>query len=502
MTPKFNIVGLMIQDTGTYSQQVSRPYQAVTQGYALDSLTRRIEDVSRNDPLAKINGTLISGLSTSLVSPVAAWERKLYIPNGWEEPRLHFALEVHLDTHFGTEIYFFQGYTEYKDVSLMSGHINPDMMFFINSFLRVNRSQDHSGLSSMGYRDVIVESAQVIDGQIHSMNYDMNQNLGMGHQSVYTLRPEDIFTGIQGSYLTQYAAGINEPNILDDRQDQSHSAIRSRRANGIPSNFLSSVVGNYRSASMLADMGQGSDDVYGRAIQSSWEGRVYENPFIHALSEMKGSPGGADITHFTVNDLSLLDPTIGQKTHYNELMPTVRLSSHGDTGNNWLNATRETQIATILTHAVAGLMTQNMLVAVAFSSTNMTITGEFHTEFMPDLGQAVTTADMRMFYANFQQRLETEVMPDLVTPPGGGIIPIHVIVTANLYSETRIELSIDGAPHEIFVTPSFCDSITSPIVTTDINAYHGLVTGIEEIVNSCNIQGLPNRAHGIINSSI
>jgi hypothetical protein len=179
MVPKFTLVRLLIQDTGTYNQQVSRPYQAKTLGSALDDLSNRISSATRADPTARINGNLIAGLSHNLVSPVANWDRQLYIPNGWQEPRLRFTLEVSLDTAFGTEVYFFQGYTENKDVSV-TGTINPDMVFFINSYLRINRGRGNTGMAMGGFRDTFVEAAQVIDWQVHAIN---------ATGQVYGLRP-------------------------------------------------------------------------------------------------------------------------------------------------------------------------------------------------------------------------------------------------------------------------------------------------------------------------
>lgn len=480
MTPQFSLVRLMLQDTGTYNPQVSRPYQAQTGGASLDMLANRIDSVTKNDPTAKINGDLIAGLSSSmqqmggLIAPVAAWDHELYIPGGWQEPRLRFTLEVELKNPFGVEIYFFQGYTENKDVSY-AGNINPDMVFHINSYIKINRSQDHSNMANGGFRDVITESAQVINGQIHA---------SATNSQVFGLRPEDLFTGIQSSYMSQGMGAFSEATYIDDRLDQSTSTLRSRRRNGIPSNFLSTVIGNYRSACTLADMGQGTDDIYGRAVQSSYEGNVYENPFIRALSEFKGMPTHDSVSFFTMNDLAAMDPTINQRTTYNRLMETVRLHHYGDTDNNWMAATLHTQMATILTHAVAGLMTENSLVAVAFHCTNMTLNGQPYTRLMPELCYGVTTADMRGYYNNFVSRFENEVVPDVSM---SGVLPFDIVVVADLYGETKIEISLEGGNHEVFVTPSFCDALTSPNVTTKSDDFHNLVTGIETIVNYCGI---------------
>lgn len=467
MQPQINLVSLMLQDTGTYNRQYSRPYTAKTTDETLDILGNRICDVTRANPLAKINGNLISGLCGNLIVPAAAWDHELSIPHGWNETRLRFSLEVHVVGHFGTEVYFFQGYTEYQGVSLQ-GTIDPNMAFFINSFIQINRQQDFSGLGSQGFRDVIVSSAQIIDGRIHAQY----------SPTVYGLRPEDVFTGVQSSYISSMHTAFEGANVIDDRVNKASDVFRSRRSNSIPSNFLAKVVEGFRSASQLADYGGGTEDVYSRAIQTTYEPGTYENPFIRALSTLKGIP---NITTFTMNDLTSIDPSINQRTHYQQLLETVRLHQTGDTNDNWGAAILETQLATIMSHAVSGLMLDNMLISVGFHVTNMTLNGMLDTRLFPG-GQAVTTADMRQYYANFVQRLETEVMPDITL---NNTIPVDITVYADLYGETTIRISLDGRPYEEYVTPSFCDALMAPVVTTNQNEYTGLVTGVEAIVNYC-----------------
>lgn len=463
------LVSLMLQDTGTYNNMVSRPYHAMADANTLDNLGRRIEDVTRVNPLTKINGGLISGLCGQLVVPSANWDSRIHIPNGWNEQRLRFVMEVHYDSHFGTEVYFFQGYTEFKGISL-NGTIDPDMVFFINSYIRVNRVFDSTGSYSGGFRDTIVESAQVIDGRVHSTV----------NSAVYTLRPEDLFTGIQSNYIGSMHDVYGSGNVVDDRINKATDVIKSRRANAVPSNYLSKVVETYRQASSYADFGAGSDDIYSTAIQSSYEGNPYENPFIRTISDLRGM---SNITFFTMNDLARIDPTINTRTHYQRLMETVRLHRTGDTNDNWTAATLDTQLATIVTHSVSALMIENMIVSVGFHSTNLTLNGQLDTRLWPG-GQAVTTADMRQYYTNFVRRFEAEVMPDITM---NGTIPVDLVVHADLNGETRIDLSINGGPHEVFVTPSFCDALMAPVVTTNNNDYNGLVAGIEEIVNYCGL---------------
>lgn len=459
------IKDMILQETGTYGPQYARPYNAVTSYDVLENLNHRIEETTRMNPTAKINGSLIAGLSSGLVMPSANWERELAIPYGWSERRLRFILEVEAETGFGTEIYFFQGYTEYLGVS-HAGSIDPEMVFYINSFMRINRSRDFTGLSSAGFRDVITETAQVINGRFHSQN----------NGEVYGLRPEDLFTGVQSSYLSSALSGINEGSVIDTRINRATDVFRSRRTNAIPSNFLSNVIDTYRTANSLADFGQSSEDIYSRAIQTCHEASPYENPFIRSISEIKGMQ---NVTYFTMNDLFKIDNGIASKTHYNPITDAVRLTQVTDNIESWGDASIKTQLATVLSNAVSGLMVENMLIAITFTSTNMTLNAQPDTRIM--YAQGVTTADMRQYHANFVRRFETEVLPDITHQ---NTIPISVLISADLYGETKIEIGLDGEYPTPYVTPSWGDALLAPVVTTNQNEYHGLITGVEHIVQN------------------
>ena len=466
------IANLLIQETGTYNTQVCRPYEANTRGDVLDTLGRRIESCTQSDPLTKISGNLISGLSGNLIYPSANYEREVIIPNGWNEHRLRFMLEVHVKTNFGVQVYYFQGYTDHIGISL-NGTIDPNMPFFINSFVQVNRSADASGLGMYGFRDVVAQSAQIIDG-VNYMSPQMYQQNG----NVYGLRPEDLFTGIHSSYLNQ---GVNYDgiNVINEtRIGQAKEVFTSRRTNAIPSRFLSNVVENYRNATHLADYGNGTDDIYARAIQTTHEGSPYETPFVRALSDLHQVPCRS---FFTMNDLVMLDPNAANQTTYQSLQQTVRLHQAGDTDSNWTAATMETQIATTLTHSISALMLNCMLVSVGFHCTNMTLDRHVETKIFPN-AQGITNVNLQQHFFEFVRVLESEIMPDITN---NGMFDVDIQVLADLYGETQIDISLNGASHEVFVTPSFCDALMAPVVTVNRTTFDELVHGVEEIVNTC-----------------
>lgn len=474
MATTFTILKLALFDTGTYDRQYSRPYAAnltSSNRQTLDNLNNRIEEATRANPIANISSSLISGLSGGLVIPTADWEKQLQIPNGWDTKRFRFVLQIEVTHHgfSGSELLFYQGYTDYNGVSNRS--IDPNMTFFINSFMKVNRSRDFSGMNPNGYIDTITETAQVINGRSYSD----------GHSPVFGLRPEDLFIGVQSAYMQGALQDAGEVRVIETRTDRSHDVFRSKRASAIPSNFLGQAINTYRNASALADFGQGNDGVLERAAQMSHEPSPYENPFIRAISDVRGA---SNVTYFTMNDLAQLDPAAASKTDYIPVKEALSMSyapdqhlSYAGESADWSRPTLNTQIATIVSNAVSGLMIENMLVSLGFHCSSYG--GMPVTTPLGFIG--MTTADMRRYISNFIIRFESEILPDLTQ---NGFIPIDLTVHADLYGETRIYLSVDGSPIEMFVVPTFCDSLMTPVVTTSDSGYHGLVNGIESIVKS------------------
>lgn len=458
METSIKVIRVEVFPTGTYNPLYSRPYTAEVHGYALDDLANRIQAVAHRNPTARIDGSLISSLAPDIIQPSAGWEAQLNIPNGWGETRYRFTMEVMVSTRLGSEVYFFNGYTEYFDPSY-GNHIDPNMALFINSYIRVTRVSDP--YSPTGYRDQITDSAQVINGRIQS-----NSNV------LYGIRPEDVLTGIQSSYLSRTYEHLGEGQYSDFRINKQHENIRSRRSNGTPSSFLATVIDGYRSASMLAEFGQGSEDIYSRAIQHAHEPSPSENPFIRALGNVTGIPGTAV---FTLAQLDLIDPDYPVNMH--QVGPTVSLR-HKDEFAPWHGTDNITHMATRIRGAVAGLLTDCMMRSVVISCDSHTVNGQ------PDVqihyGEGVSSAVDDTFLVNLQRRMLLEVIPDLTS---AGRVHVTFFAEIDLWGDSVVNVSVDGSQTEPFCIPSWCDSMVAPVSTTNNDNYNGVLNGIESVIN-------------------
>lgn len=484
------LVSLRMQETGTYNNNYIRPYYADINSFTLDNLSKGIEQIVRTRGNGEISSGFLSGKTDGLITVSAAPERQIDIVNGWAERRLRFILEVHLESSYGTEIYYFQGYSEYFDVTLQSGYVNPKMAFFINSYTRVNRSSDPSNPMG-GYMDRVIESYQVLNGRFVASQVENTNILGYQPHTVAPAerllgaRPMDLVVGIQSNSMFQNVNNYTSDTInIDTRVGQGDQVFQSTRSSHIPSQMLSKVINTYRNAQTLVDYGQGAENIYDRVIQSNWEQNPYENAFIRTLSDQKGMPEA--INWFTLEDLAVIDPTIGTRTQYSPLQDQHQVHDVGYSGTEgWGGSNIQTQIAALVVNTVGSLMQSCGLVSVYFTATNMTSIGNEPDIRMLAPGIVISTANPIDAYNLFLQRFKTEVLPDLTK---NNMIPLAIRVEADAYNETRVSVGIDIEPPVEYAFPSFCDALTQPTMTTSKDNWNGLVSGIEQIMNYCGLE--------------
>lgn len=467
---KFNIVSLVLQETGTYQRQHTRPYEAVIRQEALDNLNNRIANTIRAETVGDVKQTLVSGLANGLISVSATPEREAHIVNGWAERRFRFTMIVESNTGLGTDLFYFQGYSEFFDISY-GDCIDPNMIFYINSYTRIRRQSDPLNPVG-GYVDRVVESRQVLNGRYAGNNEDL-----------YGIRPEDLFVGVQSSYMQDAVSENYSGNRYYDTRDRLNtSTFSNRRSNAIPSDMLSNIINTWRNVQVTADFGTGGENIYDRAIQVVHEKSPSECGFIRELSHLQGLASTAT-TNFTLNELKEIDHDIAKKTHYQPTENGYGLS-YAEEGSDWGGSTRSAQIAATLSNAVLALMMECGLVTVHFMASNMmTYDGSLYLK-MTDTGLTRSNVNQAGAYEHFLYRFKTEIFPDISF---NDEIPLTISLSSNIYNETVVDVTIDIDPTEHYVYPSFADSLLQPTMTMDKHIYHDMVTGVEHILNSCGI---------------
>lgn len=480
---KIAIARVIMQESGSYNPMYFRPYQTSHITPQLqETVAQRLEYSNTNQPggAMNINGSLFSGIASQIVAPSANPHGNINIPNGWSERRIRFIMEIHATLEGGaTQIYYLQGFTNYIGVG-NSGAVDPRMEFIVNSFVRVTRSQQYTPVGLMPL-DTVTQQAQIINGQI------INQNIP--GQQYFTMRPGDVFCGIQGAYL-QNSTGVN--TLVDHRVAIGQDAKTSRRSNNVASEYLAKIVNTYSTGQQLSTFGSNDNDILSRAIDNAYEESPEENPFFRLITSNRGY-NIAPSTVFTFSELEKIDPTVSSRTNLLRMGGTMVTATGPMNFNNhqvgqsayWNSATRETQVATILSNSIPALMMELMISRIWFESTNGLPGGQ--TQTVLKHAKSLTDADCRHYYELFKQRLASEVMFD-VTYGNQEIYSLDMCV--DLFGETTITLSLGCQPSVTYTTPSFCDGLMAPIINDDVNGFFGLAHDIDQLCNSTAISAL------------
>lgn len=459
------VARLHMIETGTYNPQFSRPYMTHVDGTSMDNILRRVDQAGGS----KITGSLLSGVTSNILSPSATPGGEIPISLGWQARRIRFVMEVHVEQMSGSQsIYYFQGYTSHAGVG-MGGVVDPTMDFIINSYVRITRAMQSTAYGTT-VRDVITESAQVINGQI------VNQVAG---GNVYGMRPQDIFTGIQSQGLSQAYSNYHG-DVLDDTRIRFHGEpVRTKRANNLPSHFVAEIIDSCRVANELQDFGQNDQGLVERSRELVYEAPPNENPVIRALSNIRGL---YVTTIFSFNDLCQLDPNTRSpevtKFHAMGQAQKATLHSAGQT-EFWHIPSRETLAASILSSAVPALMMESMLQSICFKATNHDASGRVTTTIY-GIPRSFSNADMSPFIQLLVDRLEREVFFDMTY---GNQVLFQLQMECNLFEDTKISVSLDGGPMITYMTPSFCDSLLTPVMTASKENYQQVVSDFDDLRN-------------------
>ena len=477
------VAKLLIQETGTYNQQYLRPYVTDTSigGEALDNLARKMVGQTANPILSPLS---VVGSSGGFITRSPTPDAPVNIVHGWDQRRIRFLMEVVVDYQIGaSNSHFVMGYTDFTGVNAATGSIAPEMIFYINSIVKTRNIIHHvPGGPANNHQSVAVNNYNVVASQ--HLLYDNSYGGFNAGSYKRTMRPEDIYTTMGNAMLFADSDYIN--NGFDTRNTLRGAALTADRSLSTPANFITEVVNNYIHAAEAEQFGQDENSIIAQAkmrVMMDEGGKPsHDDPFLTALSNMRG---GLPVTgSFTFQELMRLDPNAFNVTNYAIMGGTEVNGLHrsGQT-QHWGGSDRLTAAAAMLSNSVPALMMDLMITRLAFKSTNHDITGRMRTDILA--GKGFSNLDMTMNYERFKDLFERLVVTDLTY---GNMIGYAIEMNVDLLGETWIKISLDNEPLTDFVTPSFCDAMYAPVITTNQASITNLTQDFSNLIGS--VQGI------------
>lgn len=471
------IVNFIVQETGTYDQQWKRPFVSGLNQGTFNDILNTVNNTKAITPAA------LTGVANQFLQPSAAPESHILIPNGWGERRLRFFLEVMTESQMGSlQTEYVVGYTDYAGMDNFS-RLDPNMRFFINAVNVTRTTYQHTPLGNQVYQNVIDSSHVLVNDQYTGIN---------NNRQMYSMRPEEIYTQMESGDM---AAEVGTDDFKDARLLVTHNPIKSKRTNAIAPVYVSKILDSYLKTRMAEETGGSRIELLESARATVRSDSVQSDPFISFIRSRGDGSGNS----FSFNDLIALDPTIVGREKVLSLTHTTRATVHqaGSTCN-WAAANGETVFATCIAQSLPGYMLDHCINNIIIRATNNSIgsqialTVDMVKSFMKGI-------DITQFVQSLCFKLENELLKDLSYNNQMGFT---VEIRCDLLGETWINLSINSGPFVMYVTPSFCDALMTPITTANKGQLASIAGDFDNLLNSMGSDMFSNANTGIIGTSM
>lgn len=462
--PGIRITRLLITESGTYNNQFRRPYETQLDANVFSTIRDKISSSNNITPV------MLGDLAQRFVVPSAGPEldsnghsKIITIAGGWGEQRLRFQMEVVTTFAAGGEIReIVQGFTDYVGLS-MGNHLDPAMVFHINSVVKTRNVVEHTPLGRRSYQGVIDSSHILVDN-----NYS-----GMFQSNIdERMRPEDVFSAMTRAVYS------SEGTFVDARTANTSNPVLSQRKNGIPSNYVASILSSYQNAAISPSQDNVSEaSLLGIARDFSSNQTIVNDAFIKAISQLQGVPA---TSHFTMRDLMNLDPNVVSMTSVVKAGP-LQVSGMHNAGSTatWDGSDIVTQTASILSNSVSALLMELGLTGIHFRSTNRNLTMQAETVIGDYL--SFSNQDMSRNIQTFVNRFHHEVLNGITW---NNQIGYELEMRVDLLGDTWISLRFGDETQMDFVQPSFADSLIVPVLSGSKDHVQGLANDFNMFVNS------------------
>lgn len=480
----FRVESLLIQNTGTFNQQFLRPY--VTNSHLNNNeLTTIATSIMDKVHQGNIDGLTIAGVGNSFLTRSSEPDANVLIPNGWDVPRAQFIMKIVMTNSLGlSNPCFVTGYTDHAGINPATGTIDPRMIFIVNSITQARTVQMRSpvGVSQMispiGTQQIMVDFS------------NSNMQPTFNHQYQYMMKPDDIFRTINNSPMYRNADDPTDHNFVNDttiRLD-ARGKSGSKRINN-PNNYIADVVNSW--VNSPAD--EGSTPIqnalkYYRNVNTFEKTDIWKNEFFQVINSRRTGYSTFG-NSFTFKELSDIDPSVMNvitfvDTHSHELHHTGQTMHWGGTDLN-------TVAASMLASSVPALMTEQMIAQIVFKSTNNTINGQPQTDIIAG-GGFDSSVDMRQNYENFKRLFEIMVLNDITF---NNQMAYFLEMRVDISGESWIKIKIDNEPLVDYVTPTFCDSLFSPVITTRKTNLFQVTNDIESLIGYVDMAKEESKSH-------
>lgn len=491
-----------------YDEQYSRPFEIAGNKQTVDAAVNAICEgwmvgaVQNNANGLRFTSApvdAVSGISGQLIAPSPeAYSANIGLrSNAWGDDRFVFwATFETTDNVLAGQFfrYIVTGYTDSDDelgFARQSGSLDPNMRMFVNTIHKLEIK-----LFSDGYGGVVERCTVIHHDEVHfngQSDIDLRNNRrsndciarptdildmcqlldGMGSTTANT-DPYDNYGIANETHIGAVSGKLGYANnkvVLARTDNHSSATMISNLLNGIGASRAEVDRQNAASRIEQRHFADGVDNkVYARARSTPW------------IRESHATLNGQAIMHLFKEVLHLKDhPFIGYSDflrvfpnadpRYNECEVSLMSPYEMDdkSSMNMRGATKEGIEAYRISCALSNIMLTNGFYEIAFIATNQTVNGLWDISPIVSEGREVKnmrttdTDAINLAFDAFCNELLAKVLIPAATVTGGYTRDISLVVGADLMTDIRGDISIDGGLPERFVFTTFASNAISPL---------------------------------------
>lgn len=469
-----------------YQDIYRRSYNSHVDG----AIEQQLIDSTNNG--AQITKHSLSGVASQILRPSSNIGNMASMVHGWQTPRYRFLLKVEEEGQLGVStIAFYTGYTEHSEGIIIHGIdsvIDPNMYMHVTSVSRTRISNVQVGaVPSRNFNNVGNQQFLFGDSTAETL-------AGNVAGTYWKMRPEDVFRS-QNLLNSLSEVGLTPYSTIDTTG--SLTALGgdvSSRENNVASSYLSKTLRALRNAH--TDYESSATDATYDAAKAVNEGYISYNPFFNVM--MNYAEAILNSGRFRYGDLQKVASYLDDVTNVfssNNMMQYTGQQSAGMTLNmglqymdnvpsadnteHWKGSTTETIVAYNIAMALPAMMLDKFVSSFRINITNQTLDGSIQHAIM-DISPIDPLLEGNMMVAG--ETLADQITMEILGPNSNfGALPFRCMIDCNVFGDTSILISFNGAPDTPYVMPTFADNMATPIITADRNVFQSVTNDIYNI---------------------
>lgn len=452
---------LLICEVHAQNNQYLRPY-TVDSSY---DVVRQLENVIVQP--GNVTPQALATVPNGFLAPSATPHSLVNIVNGWDSRRFRFMMVVVFESNLTTSREIICGYTDHPGITAMGNHLDPNMVFYINSVVPMIRR-----VSSTQYGNI---EQFLPSTPSHMIGLDQFGEVKRGSR-LHLMTPQSVLNQMVTNTL-------DYGNSVHDMSSDVNTASFSSRDNTNSLRYASKLFTNYKDE-VISDM-QSPVGMSERELLSKVRGMSFEklstgtDQFINVIN---GVSGDGNRTWFQLKELLRVDPNVlnSQVTQVvmleNRTIP-IEYTQHVS------GSDITTQMAVNISNVLPTIMLDYGLVKMSLSSTNNLIGGQIQT-FITDMRSlSGSSYDLSHIVQPIINRINSELIP-IISINNQVVYDIDII--CELTGETTIMLSIENQEKIPFIVPTFADTLFNPIITDNKEQMNHVVNGIYNMFTTIN----------------